>query len=103
MAVRPQKVGLKKGLVHGVPVPSTFTLVKLAWSAEADPISPRPDINVRGLEEACTFLLSTSDQIQKRTPLEAGNIAHFFTRTFKKMGKQKTWNTRKTLRFLGVV
>ena len=24
---------LKKGLIHGVPVPSTFTLVKLAWSA----------------------------------------------------------------------
>ena len=73
-----------------VTVPSTFTLVKLGWSAEADPISPRSDVNVRGLEEACTFLLSTSDQIQKRTPLEAGNIG-----SRKKMGKKSrfTWKT----------
>ena len=53
-----------------------------------DPISPRSDVNVRGLEEACTFLLSTSDQIQKRTPLEAGEHCPSF-RVFQKDGETK--------------
>ena len=97
MADRPQKVGLYKP-IHGN-CAIYFYPGETGLECFKHPISLRSDVNVRGLEEACTFLLSTSDQIQKRTPLEAGNIAHLFART--KRWEKKRKNLENLEVFLG--